>query len=172
MHEITSLHFAYVNNVQNQLVEQDFNIIAEAKGSKKPYNKTYKITVANNILDIHLLWSGRGTCCIPAKGTYGPLVSAINVTQGSIFNCHFFFIFVFMCNINSILSACFSVLPEDHFTPSPTSSSHNERRAGIIVGIAAGCAAAVIILSSIVYLWWKRIDLDHVQVCTNTAKQS
>ncbi|XP_065028131.1 probable LRR receptor-like serine/threonine-protein kinase At1g56140 isoform X2 [Musa acuminata AAA Group] len=128
--------------IQNQLVEQDFNIIAEAKGSKKPYNKTYKITVANNILDIHLLWSGRGTCCIPAKGTYGPLVSAINVTQ------------------------------EDHFTPSPTSSSHNERRAGIIVGIAAGCAAAVIILSSIVYLWWKRIDLDHVQVCTNTAKQS
>ncbi|XP_064984352.1 probable LRR receptor-like serine/threonine-protein kinase At1g56140 isoform X2 [Musa acuminata AAA Group] len=128
--------------IQNQLVEQDFNIIAEAKGSKKPYNKTYKITVANNILDIHLLWSGRGTCCIPAKGTYGPLVSAINVTR------------------------------EDHFTPSPTSSSHNERRAGIIVGIAAGCAAAVIILSSIVYLWWKRIDLDHVQVCTNTAKQS
>ncbi|XP_064942371.1 probable LRR receptor-like serine/threonine-protein kinase At1g56140 isoform X3 [Musa acuminata AAA Group] len=128
--------------IQNQLVEQDFNIIAEAKGSKKPYNKTYKITVANNILDIHLLWSGRGTCCIPAEGTYGPLVSAINVTR------------------------------EDHFTPSPTSSSNNERRAGIIVGIAAGCAAAVIILSSIVYLWWKRIDLDHVQVRTNTSKQS
>ncbi|THU53998.1 hypothetical protein C4D60_Mb10t20330 [Musa balbisiana] len=128
--------------IQNQLVEQDFNIIAEAKGSKTPYNKTYKITVANNILDIHLLWSGRGTCCIPAEGTYGPLVSAINVTG------------------------------EDHSTPSPTSSSHNERRAGIIVGIAAGCAAAVIILSSIVYLWWKRIDLDHIQVRTNTAKQS
>ncbi|CAL9098663.1 unnamed protein product [Musa textilis] len=128
--------------IQNQLVEQDFNIIAEAKGSKKPYNKTYKITVANNILDIHLLWSGRGTCCIPAEGTYGPLVSAINVTR------------------------------EDHFTPSPTSSSHNERRAGIIVGTAAGCAAAVIILSSIVYLWWKRIDLDRIQVHTNTAKQS
>ncbi|URE48937.1 Di-glucose binding within endoplasmic reticulum [Musa troglodytarum] len=115
--------------IQNQLVEQDFNIIAEAKGSKKPYNKTYKITVANNILDIHLLWSGRGTCCIPAK-------------------------------------------EQDHFTPSPTSSSHNERRAGIIVGIAAGCAAAVKILSSIVYLWWKRIDLDRIQVHTNTAKQS
>ncbi|URE48936.1 Di-glucose binding within endoplasmic reticulum [Musa troglodytarum] len=115
--------------IQNQLVEQDFNIIAEAKGSKKPYNKTYKITVANNILDIHLLWSGRGTCCIPAK-------------------------------------------EQDHFTPSPTSSSHNERRAGIIVGIAAGCAAAVKILSSIVYLWWKRIDLDRIQVHTNTAKQT
>lgn len=33
-------------------------------------------------MNIHFMWAGKGTCCIPLQGTYGPLVSAINVRQG------------------------------------------------------------------------------------------
>jgi hypothetical protein len=67
--------------VQGQKVLTDFDIRKEAGGSNigvvKSFNKT---NVKANFLEIHLFWAGKGTCCIPFQGTYGPLVSAISVT--------------------------------------------------------------------------------------------
>ncbi|KAJ8532663.1 hypothetical protein K7X08_012586 [Anisodus acutangulus] len=35
---------------------------------------------AENHLEIHLFWAGKGTCCVPIQGTYGPSISAISAT--------------------------------------------------------------------------------------------
>ncbi|XP_019091904.1 PREDICTED: probable LRR receptor-like serine/threonine-protein kinase At1g56140 isoform X3 [Camelina sativa] len=67
--------------VQGRLVEKDFDIHRTANGSSIRVNqRVYKANVSENYLEIHLFWAGKGTCCIPAQGTYGPLVSAISAT--------------------------------------------------------------------------------------------
>ena len=63
---------------------QDFDIKDEAKGPKRAVIKTFPVNVSNNIMDVHFFWAGRGTCCIPLQSTYGPLMSAIHVSQGYI----------------------------------------------------------------------------------------
>ncbi|PIN09862.1 Leucine-rich repeat (LRR) protein associated with apoptosis in muscle tissue [Handroanthus impetiginosus] len=71
--------------IQGKKVLEDFNILSEAGGSKKALIKTFNANVTNSVMDIHLLWAGKGTCCIPFQSTYGPLVSAIHVSQVSEF---------------------------------------------------------------------------------------
>jgi hypothetical protein len=52
-----------------------------ANGSSiRVIQRVYKANVSENYLEVHLFWAGKGTCCIPAQGTYGPLVSAISAT--------------------------------------------------------------------------------------------
>ena len=46
---------------------------------QKEYNN---VQVSQNYLEIHLFWAGKGTCCVPAQGTYGPSISAISATPG------------------------------------------------------------------------------------------
>ncbi|KAG6739277.1 hypothetical protein POTOM_056868 [Populus tomentosa] len=69
--------------IQGEIVLKDFNIKNEAGGSKKALIKAFEANVTNTIMDIHFFWAGKGTCCIPYQGTYGPLVSAIHVSQVS-----------------------------------------------------------------------------------------
>ncbi|KAF4354493.1 hypothetical protein F8388_022215 [Cannabis sativa] len=69
--------------IQGDKVVKDLNIKKEAGGSKSALVKTFKVNVTNSVMDIHFFWAGKGTCCIPFQGTYGPLVSAINVYQAS-----------------------------------------------------------------------------------------
>eukprot|EP01018_Ginkgo_biloba_P022900 Gb_38580 [translate_table: standard] len=69
--------------IQRKKELQDFNIHDEAGGSNRALIKTFKANVTENILEIHFLWAGKGTCCIPTQGTYGPLVSAIHVYSDS-----------------------------------------------------------------------------------------
>ncbi|KAL5559787.1 hypothetical protein UlMin_035998 [Ulmus minor] len=69
--------------IQGERVLQDFNIQKEAGGSKRALVKTFEANVTNTIMEIHLFWAGKGTCCIPFQGTYGPLLSALNVQQVS-----------------------------------------------------------------------------------------
>lgn len=38
--------------------------------------------MVENFLEIHLFWAGKGTCCVPVAGYYGPSISAISVTPG------------------------------------------------------------------------------------------
>lgn len=67
--------------IQGNRVEKDFNIRNEAGGqSYRPVQRNYTVQVTSNFLDIHLFWAGKGTCCIPAQGTYGPSISAVSVT--------------------------------------------------------------------------------------------
>ena len=42
-----------------------------------------KVQASENYLEIHLFWAGKGTCCIPDKGTYGPSISALSATPGN-----------------------------------------------------------------------------------------
>ncbi|KAK9155255.1 hypothetical protein Sjap_002735 [Stephania japonica] len=68
--------------VQGNLRVKDFNIRKEAGGSSNAaVRKDFKVNVSDNVLEIHLFWAGKGTCCIPVQGYYGPSVSAISVNS-------------------------------------------------------------------------------------------
>ncbi|KAK0607938.1 hypothetical protein LWI29_022954 [Acer saccharum] len=91
-------------------VLQDFDIKKEAGGvSQKAIQKNFTAQVSENYLEIHLFWAGKGTCCIPAQGTYGPSISAISATP--------------------------DFIPTVSNSP-PTSNKKN--RTGIIVGVVVG----------------------------------
>lgn len=78
-----SFFFFLKRTIKGERVLQDLNILKEAGGPKMALIKTLVANVTNTAIDIHLMWAGRGTCCIPFQSTYGPLVSAIRVSQGS-----------------------------------------------------------------------------------------
>ncbi|RCV35402.1 hypothetical protein SETIT_7G237400v2 [Setaria italica] len=66
--------------IQGERKEQNFDIRKEARGSYAAVQKQYIIPVTRNFLEIHLFWAGKGTCCIPSQGHYGPSISALSVT--------------------------------------------------------------------------------------------
>ncbi|XP_051135135.1 probable LRR receptor-like serine/threonine-protein kinase At1g56140 [Andrographis paniculata] len=99
--------------VQGLLVAKDFDITREAGGSLRGVVRQYRAQVLQNHIDVHLFWAGKGTCCVPAQGTYGPLISAI------------------------------SAAPADFTpTVSNNPPGGNSNRTGLIVGIVVGVAAA------------------------------
>ncbi|KAJ0018672.1 hypothetical protein Pint_11533 [Pistacia integerrima] len=61
---------------------KDFVISKEAGGVRREIRRSFNATVSDNHLEIHLFWAGKGTCCVPAAGSYGPLISALSVTPG------------------------------------------------------------------------------------------
>ena len=65
---------------------KDFDISKEAGGVERAIRKNFKAHVSENYLEIHLFWVGKGTCCIPERGFYGPLISAIHVTSGNVYD--------------------------------------------------------------------------------------
>ncbi|KAK4594663.1 hypothetical protein RGQ29_018381 [Quercus rubra] len=69
-------------HIQGNLVLKEFDIQKEASGASfVAVSKEYKnVQVSENYLEIHLFWAGKGTCCVPAQGTYGPSISAISAT--------------------------------------------------------------------------------------------
>uniref|UniRef100_A0A161ZX01 non-specific serine/threonine protein kinase n=1 Tax=Daucus carota subsp. sativus TaxID=79200 RepID=A0A161ZX01_DAUCS len=66
--------------IQGNLMWKDFDIRKEAGSSFRALPKEFKVRVSENYLEIHLFWAGKGTCCIPDQGTYGPSISAISAT--------------------------------------------------------------------------------------------
>uniref|UniRef100_A0A453QET3 non-specific serine/threonine protein kinase n=1 Tax=Aegilops tauschii subsp. strangulata TaxID=200361 RepID=A0A453QET3_AEGTS len=67
--------------VQGERKEQNFDIRKAAGGkSFTAVRKQYTVPVTKNFLDIHLFWAGKGTCCIPTQGYYGPAISALSAT--------------------------------------------------------------------------------------------
>ncbi|KAI3510103.1 hypothetical protein L1887_25633 [Cichorium endivia] len=71
--------------IQGNRVFQDFDIKREAGGASfSPVTREVIVEVVNNYLEVHLHWSGKGTCCAPNQGTFGPLISAISVTPNFI----------------------------------------------------------------------------------------
>ncbi|XP_058181366.1 probable LRR receptor-like serine/threonine-protein kinase At1g56140 [Rhododendron vialii] len=68
--------------IQGNLVRKDFDIKKEAGGvSFKAVQIDFRAQISKNYLEIHLFWAGKGTCCIPIEGTYGPSISAISAVQ-------------------------------------------------------------------------------------------
>ncbi|KAL6659031.1 hypothetical protein ACP70R_003071 [Stipagrostis hirtigluma subsp. patula] len=67
--------------VQGDLKEKNFDVRKTAGGkSYTAVYKKYNANVSQNFLEIHLFWAGKGTCCIPTQGYYGPMISALSVT--------------------------------------------------------------------------------------------
>nr|XP_011462168.1 PREDICTED: probable LRR receptor-like serine/threonine-protein kinase At1g56130 [Fragaria vesca subsp. vesca] len=68
--------------IQDVLVAKDFDIRNETnRTSLVAIEMVYNAqVVSENYLEIHFFWAGKGTCCIPEEGTYGPLISAISAT--------------------------------------------------------------------------------------------
>ncbi|KAM0872976.1 hypothetical protein ACQ4PT_038415 [Festuca glaucescens] len=67
--------------VQGERKEQNFDIKKAAGGkSYTAVSKQYTVPVTKNFLEIHLFWAGKGTCCIPDQGYYGPAISALSAT--------------------------------------------------------------------------------------------
>lgn len=64
---------------------EDFDIAKEAGGLQRAITKTFKANVSNNYIEIHLFWAGKGTCCVPVSGYYGPLISALSAKSGKTF---------------------------------------------------------------------------------------
>ncbi|OMO65925.1 hypothetical protein COLO4_30914 [Corchorus olitorius] len=58
---------------------RDFDISKEAGGVEIAITRNFTVNVTENHLEIHFFWAGKGTCCAPEQGYYGPLISAINV---------------------------------------------------------------------------------------------
>ena len=57
-------------------------------------------------------------------------------------------------------------------TGAKSSSSHGGRKIGAIVGITVGCVAGILILSSVVYLWWKKNAVSHSALNTESPKKT
>ncbi|CAA7058028.1 unnamed protein product [Microthlaspi erraticum] len=65
--------------VQGRLVEKDFEIRRTTSDfTIRALHKEYKANVSENFLEIHLFWAGKGTCCVPILGAFGPLISAVS----------------------------------------------------------------------------------------------
>ncbi|XVE88274.1 hypothetical protein DITRI_Ditri19aG0056400 [Diplodiscus trichospermus] len=65
--------------IQDEIVEQNFNIEVEARGVLTPHTKSYNVSVTNGRIEIRFYWAGKGTQAIPERGIHGPLVSAISL---------------------------------------------------------------------------------------------
>ncbi|KAI3844307.1 hypothetical protein MKW92_027573, partial [Papaver armeniacum] len=60
---------------------KDFDIRKEAGGaSNRAVQRDFTFPVSQNCIEIHLFWAGKGSCCIPYQGSYGPSISAILIT--------------------------------------------------------------------------------------------
>ncbi|KAJ6886151.1 LRR receptor-like serine/threonine-protein kinase [Populus alba x Populus x berolinensis] len=66
--------------IQGKLEKQDFNIQKAANVSNKA-SIIFNATVTDTTLEIRLYWNGKGTTCIPKRGNYGPLISAITARE-------------------------------------------------------------------------------------------
>ncbi|KAK0596601.1 hypothetical protein LWI29_017246 [Acer saccharum] len=65
--------------IQGNRVLKNFDIKREAGGvPRTAIQRLFTARVSENYLEIHLFWAGKGTCCIPTQGTYGPSISAIS----------------------------------------------------------------------------------------------
>ncbi|KAK4421831.1 putative LRR receptor-like serine/threonine-protein kinase [Sesamum alatum] len=113
--------------VQGNLVLKDFDILREANGTfLRAVVREFKVQVSENYIDIHFFWAGKGTCCIPFAGTYGPLISAISAT------------------------------PDFRPTVSENLPGGNENRTGLIVGITVAVAAASLLSAATYYVIRRR----------------
>ncbi|KAK4840040.1 hypothetical protein QYF36_026834 [Acer negundo] len=112
--------------IQGNLVKKDFDIKKEAGGvPRRAIHRLFTARVSENYLEIHLFWAGKGTCCIPAQGTYGPSISAISAIPN------------FIPSVSNI---------------PPTSPSPKKNRTGLIAGIVVG-VGLLSLLSVISVLW-------------------
>uniref|UniRef100_A0A8R7RD86 non-specific serine/threonine protein kinase n=2 Tax=Triticum urartu TaxID=4572 RepID=A0A8R7RD86_TRIUA len=110
--------------LQGERREQNFDIRKAAGGkSFVVVKKQYVVPVVKNFLEIHLFWAGKGTCCIPTQGYYGPAISALSATP--------------------------NFIPTVHYSVDNKSSS----KTGVIVGVVIGVAVCLLAALAGVFVW-------------------
>ncbi|CAN6683870.1 unnamed protein product [Malus baccata var. baccata] len=67
--------------IQGTRKTKDFDISKVAGGVNRAVVRTFNVNVSENYLEIHLFWAGKGTCCIPEQGDYGPLIAAVHAAS-------------------------------------------------------------------------------------------
>ncbi|CAN6683940.1 unnamed protein product [Malus baccata var. baccata] len=67
--------------IQGARRTKDFDISKEADGVNRAVVRNFNVNVSDNYLEIHLFWAGKGTCCIPDYGRYGPLIAAVHAAS-------------------------------------------------------------------------------------------
>ncbi|KAK9026041.1 hypothetical protein V6N11_038889 [Hibiscus sabdariffa] len=113
--------------IQGSRVLEDFDIKREAGNvSRRAVIRQFTAVVSENYLEIHLFWAGKGTCCVPAQGTYGPLISAISAT------------------------------PDFIPTVSNNAPTSEESRTGLIVGISIGAGVVCLLLVAAFFYFTRR----------------
>ncbi|GLT51143.1 hypothetical protein SLA2020_245730 [Shorea laevis] len=118
--------------IQGTIVLKDFEISKEAGGVERAITKNFIAIVTENHLEIHLFWAGKGTCCIPDQGYYGPSISAISVVSN--------------------FTPTVSEIPLD---------TAKEKRTGLIVGVAVPVGVvtfSLILIFAVVYLRRRKDD--------------
>ncbi|GAY33769.1 hypothetical protein CUMW_007960, partial [Citrus unshiu] len=115
---------------------KDFDISKEAGGPNRAIIKNFSATVSENHLEIHLFWAGKGTCCIPKQGNYGPAISALSVVSA------------FKPSVSGL----------------PPSTPGNKNHTGLIVGIAVPLGILGLIVISIMFYLWREKDNDDEEV--------
>ncbi|KAJ4702815.1 hypothetical protein OWV82_022806 [Melia azedarach] len=122
--------------IQGTLQLKDFDMSKEAGGPYRAIRKNFNATVSDNHLEIHLFWAGKGTCCIPKQGDYGPAISALSVVSG------------FPPSVSGL----------------PPSSPKKKRRTGLIVGIAVPIGILSLIVVFVVCYLRRKMDGDDQEV--------
>ncbi|KAK8618640.1 hypothetical protein V6N13_132626 [Hibiscus sabdariffa] len=103
---------------------RDFDISKDAGGVDRAIIKNFTANVTGNHLEIHLFWAGKGTCCTPKEGLYGPSISAISVVP------------------NFVPTVCVI----------PPATPKEKNQASLIVGITVSVVVlALIIISVVIY---------------------
>ncbi|KAG2689611.1 hypothetical protein I3760_09G146700 [Carya illinoinensis] len=107
--------------IQGSLRQKDFDISKEAGGVERALEKVFNATVSENYLEVHLFWAGKGTCCVPVQGYYGPMISALRAVSD------------FQPTVSGI----------------PPSTSEGKNRTGLIVGISVsvGVVSSILIVA-------------------------
>nr|TKR97680.1 putative LRR receptor-like serine/threonine-protein kinase [Populus alba] len=115
--------------IQGNRQLKDFDISMEAGGVDIAITKTFNVTVSENHLEIHLFWAGKGTCCNPVQGYYGPIISALNVVPD------------FTPNVSGI----------------PSSTRKEKSRTGVIVGVSISVGVvSLILIFAVLYIMMKK----------------
>ncbi|CAN6269278.1 unnamed protein product [Urochloa humidicola] len=110
--------------IQGERKEQNFDIKKAAGGkSYTAVMKKYTVPVTRNFLEIHLFWAGKGTCCIPSQGYYGPAISALSATP--------------------------NFKPTVHNAAQKSSSN----KTGLVVGVVVGAAVLVLVALAGLCMW-------------------
>lgn len=93
LHSTITLHliiFTLKRSISSVIIDpqgilqlKDFDIAKEAGGVQRAIERKFNANVYENYIEIHLFWAGKGTCCIPYDGYYGPSISALSVVSGN-----------------------------------------------------------------------------------------
>ncbi|XP_002272816.2 probable LRR receptor-like serine/threonine-protein kinase At1g56140 isoform X1 [Vitis vinifera] len=116
--------------IQGTLQLKDFDITKEAGGVERAIERKFNAVVSQNYLEIHLFWAGKGTCCIPFEGYYGPSISALSVVSD------------------------LKRVP----TTTPPKKGYTGLIAGIVAAI--GILSFILIICAVFYVKWKASNLN------------